>query len=132
MNLKGIHINGEQRELLWALLQYETYRNVRMVVDDQGTDAHDKTTLIMQDCDFLWQLRGCIAKTPASGGGIWLADSSQKCLLGMLDERHAQALTADKKALFWKHRAELALKLGDVERAHAALLGAALKKDDAS
>jgi hypothetical protein len=113
--MKGFHINGDERQLLWALLRHDTIDAVHAIVASVNSHG-DKTVKIINQMDFVFQLRMAIANTPASGGGIWLDIMPQKYLTSMLHEAKAAILSLEDRALFYRFRDGLLLKLGDQER----------------
>jgi len=119
--VKGIHISGEERQLLWALLQHDTIESVHSLVVG-ALSSGEKTARIVRQMDFIFQVRLVVSNTAASGGGIWLGDLATKYVIGILTETPSSKLPLESRALFHRHRDNLLFRLGDDDRASVGVM----------
>lgn len=121
--MKGIHITGEERQLLWSLLQHDTVNTIRDLIVNPMT-VGEKVARITGQMDFVFQLRVTIANTAQSGGGIWLNELAQKYLIGIIEEARVADLRLEVRAIYYKLKEQLLFKLGDQDRAQVGLIAA--------
>ena len=120
--MKTVHISGDDRILLWAVVNRDAMVSVGSLVTNGQYGPEEKTARIVKQLDFVFKLRFGIAGTPASGGALNLDDIQQKYLESLLNETPPEELNFEARRLFYGRRGDLMLKIGDQERGNMAII----------
>ena len=126
--MKGLHINGDERKLLWALLNEDAMESVHAIITDGNISTGERAVRVVRQMDYIFQVRLVVANTPESGGGLWFSDLAIKYLESILTETHIAQLSLEHRTLWYKYAKPLLFKLSDVDRVNVGFAEAALKK----
>jgi len=109
-----VFISSSQHNLLWTLVQYDCANCVYNIIDGAGS-ASEKTNKIVNQLDFLFEIRVALAQLPAQGGQVTLDTLARAYLSALLDNVIMDLLSPDLRATFPQEREELQMKLGDLK-----------------
>lgn len=109
-----IFVTSTQRQLLWTLIQFDTANTIYSLVVGEGS-ATEKTTKIVNQLDFLFEIRVATAAMPAQGGQLTLNELGRAYLSALLDGANEELLSPEIRAVFARDRDDLQMKLGDLK-----------------
>ncbi len=110
-------ISTAERQLLWVLVQYDTANSVHDVIAQPGPTSLEKTQKIVNQLDFIFEIRGALQAMPPQGGKITLSELGRAYLSTLLDSVHHELLSPELRATFFRDKESMQMKFGDIKSA---------------
>jgi hypothetical protein len=108
-----VFITSGQRQLLWAVVQHDSVKSVHGVVADETKVPLEKTRRIINQLDFVFELRHAIKTVPAQGGEMQIGELGRAYLVELLNDVNPDLLSPEIRATFARDKYDLQLKFGD-------------------
>lgn len=109
-------VTTAERALLLQLVQYDTAHSVHEIIKSEVSTI-EKTSKLVGQMDFLFELRIALKHMPLQGGKISLNDFKRAYLSTLLDNVRHEFLSPEMRATFFRDRENLQMKLGDITKA---------------